>query len=342
MRILMLGDWGPGGILSHTKCLLRELRACEGVEIYCIGEDEPYVGEKLQGHDIRKLFQLRRVIKKFKPDVVHIQKFCLVNFFYLKFFTRIPRIVSLHMPYGGLRGSKGHVLKWLMSPCYFLPVSSATWQSFQLLFPNSHGEVFFNPIQVGDVRVQPGEVSDLWKNGDVPVVGMLGRNAEAKDWPMLGRLAVRLKNVETWGVGVTREVAQAFGEGAQYVKWKGSQSEGRAWIRKLDLYVLTSKHEEMPTVVLECFAERTPICGLIPTGGMKEILAYSNGALREVFIEERDCEKLAGIVTRVLNDADLRRRLIEDGWQIVTQHFAAEKIVPEQLVPIYRKVCGHA
>ena len=83
----MLGDWGPGGILNHTKCLLKELRACGGVEVYCIGEDEPYVGGKYQGHDIRKLFQLRRVIKKFKPDVVHVQKFCLVNFFYLKFFT---------------------------------------------------------------------------------------------------------------------------------------------------------------------------------------------------------------------------------------------------------------
>lgn len=338
----MLGDWGPGGILNHTRCLLRELRACEGVEVYCIGEDEPYAGGKYQGHDIRKLFQLRRVIKRFKPDVVHVQKFCLVNFLYLKFFTRITRIVSLHMPYGGLRGFKGHVLKWLMSPCYFLPVSNATWKSFQSLFPSSQGEVFFNPICVGDVGVLTGEASGLWKNCNVPVVGMLGRNAEAKDWPMLVALAMRLRNVETWGVGVAKEVAQGFGEGAQYVKWKGRQSDGRGWIRKLDLFVLTSKHEEMPTVVLECFAERTPICGFIPTGGMKEILAYSNGALREVFIENRDCGKLAEVVTRVLNDADLRRRLVEDGWQIVTQHFAAEKIVPEQLVPIYRKVCGHA
>ena len=342
MRVLMLGDWGPGGILNHTKCLLRELWVCEGVEIYCIGEDEPYVGKRFQGHDIRKLFQLRRVIKRFKPDVVHVQKFCLVNFFYLKFFTRIPRIVSLHMPYGGLRGFKGRVLKWLMSPCYFLPVSSATWRSFLSLFPDSRGEVLFNPIRISDALEGERASLDKWKNGDMPVVGMLGRNAEAKDWPMLGRLAMRLKKVEIWGVGVTAEEAASFGEEAKHVHWKGPQSNGREWIRKLDLYVLTSKHEEMPTVVLECFAERTPICGFVPSGGMKEILSYSNGAFREVFIEERDSEKLATVVTRVLNDADLRRRLIEDGWQIVTQHFAAEKIVPEQLVPIYRKVCGHA
>ena len=345
MRVLMLGDWGPGGILSHTKCLLRELRACEGVEIYCIGEDEPYVGRKFQGHDIRKLFQLRRVIKRFKPDVVHVQKFCLVNFFYLKFFTRIPRIVSLHMPYGGLRGFKGRVLKWLMSPCYFLPVSSATWCDFLSVYPGSSGEVFFNPIRVSGAAPQE-EWSEAWKDGEMPVVGMVGRNADQKDWPSfctcMKMVRERTSPVECWGVGVEAEDAKSFGDAAECVDWKGRQPNGREWIGRMDVFVMTSKHEQLPTTVLECFLMRTVICGWIPVGGMSDILALSNGALREVFVEERDCEKLAGVVTRVLNDADLRRRLIEDGWQIVTRHFAAEKIVPEQLVPIYRKVCGHA
>lgn len=346
MRVLMLGDWGPGGILSHTKCLLRELQACEGGEIFCIGEDEPYVGRKFQGHDIRKLFQLRRVIKRFKPDVVHVQKFCLVNFFYLKFFTRIPRIVSLHMPYGGLRGFKGHVLKWLMSPCYFLPVSSATWRDFLSVYPGSRGEVFFNPVRVaGGASPREGEF-DSWKNGEVPVIGMVGRNADQKDWPSFCACMKTVREVgapvECWGVGVDAEQAKSFGDETECVEWKGHQTNGREWIGRMDVFVMTSKHEQLPTTVLECFLMRTVICGFIPAGGFSDILALSNGALREVFIEDRDAGKLAAVVARILNDADLRRRLIEDGWQIVTQHFAAEKIVPEQLVPIYQKVCGHA
>ena len=345
MKVLMLGDWGPGGILNHTKCLLKELRACEWVEVYCIGEDEPYVGGKYQGHDIRKLYQLRRAIKMFRPDVVHVQKFCLVNFFYLKFFTRIPRIVSLHMPYGGLRGFKGHVLKWLMSPCYFLPVSSATWHDFQSVYPGARGEVFFNPIRVTGAAPQ-GRWSEAWKSGDVPIVGMVGRNADQKDWPSFCACmkAVRenVPSVECWGVGVGVEQARSFGAVAECIDWKGRQTNGREWIGRMDVFLMTSKHEQLPTTVLECFLMRTVICGFIPAGGFSDILSFSNGALREVFIEDRDVGKLAEVVVRILNDADLRRRLIEDGWQIVTRHFAAEKIVPEQLVPIYRKVCGHA
>ncbi len=345
MRILMLGDWGPGGILNHTKCLLKELRACSDVEIYCIGEDEPYVGGKHQGHDVRKLFQLRRVIKRFKPDVVHVQKFCIVNFIYLKFFTRIPRIVSLHMPYGGLRGWKGRALKWMMSPCYFIPVSSPTWDGFKSLYPDSKGEVFFNPISMAGIDVNVVRKATEWRNGEAPVVGMVGRNADQKDWPKFSACMQSLLRlnplVKCWGVGVDEKAAEALGEAGECVEWKGPQKNGKEWIGKMDVFVITSKYEQLPTTVLECFAMQTPICGFIPDGGMTDILALSSGPLREVFLKERDSEKLAGVINRVLSDGELRKRLIEDGWQIVTKHFAAEKTVPEQLVPIYKKICGH-
>ena len=178
------------------------------------------------------------------------------------------------------------------------------------------------------------------------IAGMLGRNAEVKDWPAfcdVGTAArARSGSVEFWGVGVTEDEAVAeFGDAAKAIQWKGKQPDGRKWIGKMDLFLLTSKHEEMPTVVLEAFAERTAICGFIPVGGMSEILSFSQGPLKEVFIKERDTSRLAEIALSLLNDEAKRQAVIEDGWQIVTQHFAAGKIVPGQLVPIYRKLCGN-
>ena len=170
------------------------------------------------------------------------------------------------------------------------------------------------------------------------IIGMVGRNAAAKDWKSFAGLARRLPQIEAWGVGVSMEEAAALDKDFACVKWKGFQSDGRAWIRKLDLFVLTSKHEEMPTVVLECFAERTPICGFIPAGGMQEILSLSDGPLKDVFIEERDIDKLADIVRRIISDDDLRDSLVEDGWQILANHFDAEKNCREQLMDIYRRV----
>ena len=53
---------------------------------------------------------------------------------------------------------------------------------------------------------------------------------------------------------------------------------------------------------------------------------------------ERDCGKLAKLVECLLEDVDRRRRMVEDGWQILTQHFAAENLVKGQLMDVYRRV----
>lgn len=153
---------------------------------------------------------------------------------------------------------------------------------------------------------------------------MVGRNAAQKDWPAFHAVVDRVKAdraVEIWNLGETSFCPDANRK-----------------IREMDLFIMTSKHEELPTTVLECFLARTPICGFIPLGGMQDILELSQGPLREVFIEERDPDRLAEIVRRILDDADLRQRLVADGWQILCNHFDAEKNVKGRLMDIYRVI----
>ena len=174
------------------------------------------------------------------------------------------------------------------------------------------------------------------------VIGTVGRRAEVKDWPAYVKLSSNVsKDVppfEFWGVGVSAEEAKAeFGTDADCIQWKGLQPNGREWISKMDLFVMTSKHEQLPTVVLECFAERTPICGFIPDGGMHEILSFSSGPLKEAFIKDRDISRLAEIVVDLMTDETKRKAVVEDGWRILKEHFAAEKLVPGKLMEIYRR-----
>ena len=174
------------------------------------------------------------------------------------------------------------------------------------------------------------------------VVGMVGRGDPAKGWVDFIEIA-KATGLHLWGVGMKAEEAiLKFGEAAKTIDWKGQQPNGREWINKMDVFVLTSKHEEMPTVVLECFAERTAICGFIPEGGMSEILSYSTGPLKNVFIKERDTAKLAEIAMMLLSDEAKRRAVIEDGWQILVNHFDAEKNCRGQLMDIYCRLVSNA
>ena len=95
------------------------------------------------------------------------------------------------------------------------------------------------------------------------------------------------------------------------------------------------------TTVLECFALGTPVCGFVPAGGMADVLKFSNGSLREAFIVERSCERLSDIVLDLLGHPEKRQALVEDGRQILVNHFDAEKNCCGQLMEIYRCSMTH-
>lgn len=336
MRILYISDRGKGGIKNHVQCLRRCLP--QDVVHYTIGEDEPFAGAS--GHSIAELGQIQCVIKTFKPDVIHLHTLPLLMCLYIRLFAqKVPHFVSLHTKFDKPLSIKERFLHWLVCPAYYLPVSSVTFENFQKHYKRVKGEVFFNPIEISDAN---DELKHRVSLHHALIVGLIGRYADQKDWPSFAQVtslvAQKLSAVKFWGVGVSQEEAKTnLRDLASHIEWKGFQANGREWIGKMDLFILTSKHEELPTVVLEAFLMKTAICGYIPRGGMVDILAFSNGALKEVFIEERDPEKLAAIVQRLLEDDDLRQRVIEDGWQIVTKHFDA-KVNCQKLVRIYKRL----
>ena len=361
VRILYISDRGKGGIKNHVQCLRRCLPA--NVVHYTIGEDEPFAGSS--GHSFAEWKQIRRVVKTFQPDVIHLHTLPLLMCLYLKLFVRKPRFASLHTPGDRKPPLKERILHWLVKPTYYLPVSGVTWHGFQKWYKGVKGEVFFNPIEmpkaqltVSGLQLAVGaeaQNSKLKTQNPVAepqnsklqtpncnlIAGLIGRWADQKDWPSFAKVtsfvAQKLPSVAFWGVGVSQgEAENRLGNLSHHIAWKGFQANGREWIGKMDLFILTSKHEELPTVVLEAFLMKTAICGYIPRGGMTDILAFSNGALKSVFIEERDPQKLATIVQRLLEDEDLRQRVVEDGWQIVTKHFDARKNC-KHLVEIYRR-----
>lgn len=317
MRVLYISDRQAGGIVSHVKCLTSCLPS--EVERYVIGlgGDEPFAGTS--GHDWREWFQIRRVIRDFRPDVIHFHTNPLLMELYVKWFGHTRVICSIHTPSSPRPRLDRRLVNWAAEPCYWLPVSQVNWARFKTAYPQANGEVFFNPIRLGSLTRERATVPSAGF-----VVGMVGRSAPVKDWPSFHRV---------------EEIVRATSPEVSFLNaGEEEYCDGRDALRRMSVLMITSISEELPTVVLEAFALGTPVCGFIPKGGMHDILAFSQGPLREVFIEERSVEKLAAIVTRLKGDADLRRALVIDGRQIVENHFDAEKNVRGRLMELYRGV----
>ena len=331
-----------GGIVSHVKCLTECLPPEVGRYVIGVDGDEPFAGKN--GHDWREWFQIRRVIRTFKPDVVHFH----TPVFFMALYVRIVRLFGLfdcsivcswHLPAHRRMGWAYRVFFWLLGKdCYYLPVSTPTWEGLKRWLPYAKGKVFYNPIRIRNREQGTGNRERGTGNGKANnptiqqsnnfIVGMVGRNAPVKDWPAFHRVEKKVKEKgegEQWNV-------QFLNAGEKAV------CDGRAAIRKMDLFMMTSKSEEMPTVVLECFLEGTPICGFLPEGGTSDILQYSKGPVKEAFITERNCEMLADVVMDLLAHPEKRQAMVEDGRQILEEHFDAEKNVRGQLMRVYEKV----
>ena len=161
MKVLYISDRRGGGIVSHVKCLTDCLPL--GVESYVIGVggDEEFAGKS--GHSIREWFQIRRVIKTFKPDVVHFNTIPLFMALYVKLFWRGGVVCSIHTPSNPRPRFSRRLVNWAVQPCYWLPVSDANWKRFKAYHPGVQGEVFYNPVRIG-IRDQGSAIRDLKSN----------------------------------------------------------------------------------------------------------------------------------------------------------------------------------
>jgi len=87
-------------------------------------------------------------------------------------------------------------------------------------------------------------------------------------------------------------------------------------LAEANLFVLPSRWEGMPTVVLEAMAARCPVVATRAVGTTDLVTDGVNGLLVPV----DDVHALAGAMARVLDDADLATGLVEEGWKTALAH----------------------
>jgi glycosyltransferase involved in cell wall biosynthesis len=90
-------------------------------------------------------------------------------------------------------------------------------------------------------------------------------------------------------------------------------SEIPKYLSAADVFVLPSLSEGFPLVILEALATGVPVVAT-PVGGIPDILVNKTNSL---LIKPRDVEGLAGAITRVLSEDELRKRMIENGLRSI-------------------------
>ncbi len=105
--------------------------------------------------------------------------------------------------------------------------------------------------------------------------------------------------------------------------------------RIADLTVVPSIYEPFGLVALEAMASGCP-CLVADTGGLREVVPHENVGLR---FRSRDPESLGAVAERLLNDVELRERLVAEASEHVLGFDWGD--VARQVADLYAESIGH-
>jgi glycosyltransferase involved in cell wall biosynthesis len=166
------------------------------------------------------------------------------------------------------------------------------------------------------------------EGGDTRTVLFVGRLVRQKAVDVLLHAAALVERKDIHfrivGDGEDRASLEALARSLQLqeVSFPGRSDRVAELLREADLFVLPSRWEGLPNVVLEAMAARCPVVGTDVTGTRDLIVDGENGLL----VPADDAAALAGAIMRALDDESLRKRLVAAGFATAQEYSLSRMI----------------
>ena len=175
-------------------------------------------------------------------------------------------------------------------------------------------------------------------------IGTVGRLSKEKNYPMLVRAFVilrrQLPNLDTQllfvGDGPERPAidAEARKQGVhEHCEFAGMQSEVEVWLKRIDVFCLSSITEGTSMTLLEAGASGVPAV-VTDVGGNGEIVADGKSG---VVVPAGDEEALSGALVRLVEDKEVREQMGVAARQRIIERYSIES-----MVEAYAEVYGEA
>jgi glycosyltransferase involved in cell wall biosynthesis len=196
--------------------------------------------------------------------------------------------------------------------------------------------VINNPVDLERIRsmLAPGDPVPFDRGGEGPAVQLLGagRLVHQKGFDLLieAMALARRRDLRltVLGEGPLLEpliaLAQSRGLGDR-VRFIGFQANPYPYLAGADLFVLSSRYEGFPNIVLEALACGTPVVALPAPGGVREILEPIAGC---VVADAMSAQALADALRRWQPSKIPPESVRRFALQTIVERYAAELLVP--------------
>ena len=204
-----------------------------------------------------------------------------------------------------------------------------------LLFKINKVKVIYNPTVSDELYTLANQpVEHLWfLNKKIPIILAVGRLTKAKDYPTLLRafaLISKKKKVRLviLGEGEERKSLKNLVREldiSENIAFLGFQKNPYKYMQKASVFVLSSKREGFPNVLVEAMACGVPVVSTDCQSGPNEIIKNGENG---ILVPVGDEEALAEAILKVLDNSLLQQRFSIEGKR-KAQGFTAEKSIKE-------------
>jgi glycosyltransferase involved in cell wall biosynthesis len=315
--------------------------------------------DKKTGYGLQWLVFIKftKIIRKERPDII-------VSFmWYTNLITLLTKVLGRVNPYvivseryalsPSLEGAGLEFIRRIAIR-FFYPKASkivvnAQEMRLQLMdmyhIASNRISLIYNPIDIHRIiHLGKEQVHHAWFDEKIPIIIAIGRLVRQKGFSFLIK-AIHL--IISKGQSCRLVILGKGGEKEELkslaiklgiddkVEFLGFQQNPYKYLTRSTAFVLSSLYEGFPNVLLEALALGVPsVATSCPTGPDEIITEGENGLL----VQPSDEKALADAIKRLLDDAELRRRLGEAG-KIRAEDFRVKKIV-KQYEEVIDKVCA--
>ncbi len=322
---------------EHRICAVRGIdtdfvRRTNGVRVYSAGSAKP-------GFQF-PLLRLVRIIKEFRPHIVHTRNFGALEAIPAARIARVP--IAIHSEHGyeleilaGLplrRRILCRVLYRMADVVFTVTADLRRYHSKQSWLPAAEFRVIYNGVNLEKFRPRPDATLEVRRKNGIPegrvVVGSVGRMVPIKDHATLLRAVEmvlrRGRNLHVLLVGDGPEltklkaIVSASPVLAERVTFTGASDCVPELLAAMDVFVLPSVCEGMSNTLLEAMASGLPVVAT-RTGGNPELI---DGVLNGRLFDPRSAPQLVDILEQLADDASRRHKFGEAARQTAIHQFS--------------------
>lgn len=365
-RVLhIIPNFGPGGaerlVVALMEATDKERFEVAAVSLYpesgTILEKEikekglqVYFLNKHRGLDLRMITRLYRLIRAFRPDVVHTHLYVLRYTLLPTLFCRIAvRVHTVHNVAQREVDRVGKLLHWIafrLGNVVPVSISREVANTVRAVYGRGiHTPVIYNGIPT--TRFVSSAGRDIAKKNVVLL--HIGRFAPQKNHLLLieafARAVKEYPTMQLWLVGdgpLRPAVEKALVEMGlkKKVLFLGIRDDVPELLAASNALVLSSNYEGVPLTVLEAMAAGKPVI-VTAVGGVPELV---EDGVTGILVPPRDPEALAQAILRLAKDADLCQRMGKAAQQRALERFDIVRTAREYeaLYLELSKECGRA